>query len=230
MRAFFAGDSNGYVREWVHFPSPKLPRFEVLKTLKQRTPDDIVLVDSKAEIDRLCGSGYVQKFVLSDSGSGIAPEEWLPTLAEADFFLCPPGIVMPMCHNVVEAMAVGTIPLINYAEWLHPNLEHLKNCIAFEDEDDLVKKTRLALAMPEAQIAAMRANVIDYYESHLRPEVVVGVIEARPDRIVTLLIHTELNTARNAAKLSRNSVIMKGPEADGPLRWFGRIADRCVGR
>jgi hypothetical protein len=226
MRAFFAGDSNGYVREWVHFPSPKLPRFEVLKTLKERIPDDVVLVKGRAEIERLCGSGHVQKFVLSDSGSGIAPEEWLPTVADADFFLCPPGIVMPMCHNVIEAMAVGAIPLISYPEWFHPNLEHLTNCIAFGGKDDLVKKMRLALSMPQPQVEKIRARVIDYYESRLRPEAVIGAIEARPERDVTVLIYTELNMAENSGKLSRRSIVMKGPDAGGPLRWFGRIADR----
>lgn len=223
MRAFFAGDSNGYVRQWVHFPSPKLPRFEVLKTLKEWLPDDTVLVESKAEIERLCGSGYVQKFLLSDSGTGIAPEEWLPTLAEADFFLCPPGIVMPMCHNAIEAMAVGAIPLISYPEWFHPNLEHLTNCIAFGGKDDLIAKIHLALSMPQVEMEKIRSRVIDYYDSHLRPEVLVGAIEARPERDVTVLMYTELNMARNAPKLNGRSIVIKGATASGLFRRLGRL-------
>ena len=226
MRVLFAGDSKGYIRNRARYPGPKLPRLEVLTTLKERLGDAIATVSNTQQIELLCESGFANRFVLSDSGSGIAPSEWLPTLAKADFFLCPPGIVMPMCHNVVEAMAVGTIPLISYPEWLHPNLEHLTNCIVFDGKDDLVEKMRLALSMPESQVQAMRAKVVDYYESHLLPEVVVGAIESRPEREVTLLVHTELNMARNFSKLNRQSVIIRGPEVHGPLRWIGTTIDR----
>lgn len=230
MRVFFAGDSKGYVRNRVRYPGPKLPRLEVLNTLKERMPGEVVTVTGADHIAQLCASGYANKFVLSDSGSGIEPTRWLPTLAQADFFLCPPGIVMPMCHNVIEAMAVGTIPLISYPEWFHPNLEHMRNCIAFDGKDDLVAKMRLALEMPASQIAKMRAQVVEYYESHLRPEVLVRALESRPERDLTLLLYTELNMARNASKLNRNSVLIRGPVATGPLRWLGAAIDRHRGR
>jgi hypothetical protein len=214
----------------VRYPGPKLPRLEVLTTLKERLGDGIVTVRSSEQIEEPCELGFVDRFVLSDSGSGIAPSQWLATLAKADFFLCPPGIVMPMCHNVIEAMAVGTIPLISYAEWFHPNLEHLSNCIVFDGKDDLVEKMRLALSMPKQQVQAMRAKVVTYYESHLRPEVLVRAIEARPERTVTVLLHTELNMARNASKLNRRSVIIKGPDAPGPMRWIGAAIDGYIRR
>lgn len=230
MRAFFAGDSKGYVRRWVRYPEQKLPRQEVVRTLKERLGDDLIAVADADEIAQHCAAGYSWRFVLSDSGTGIAPEQWLPTMALADFFLCPPGIVMPMCHNVIEAMAVGTIPLISYAEWFHPNLKHLHDCVVFGGPDDLVEKLRLVLAMPPADVARMRANVIDYYESHLRPQVVVQALESRPEAEVTLLLHTELNMAQNSARLNGRSVLIKGPDADSPLRWVGRTLDRYVGR
>lgn len=230
LRVLFAGDSKAYVRDRVRYPGPKLPRLEVLNTLRQRLPEETLAVNGEVDIARLCESGFTRKFVLSDSGSGIAPSAWLPTLAQADFFLCPPGMVMPMCHNVVEAMSVGTIPLISYPEWLTPQLRHLHNCIAFDSRDDLVGKMRLALSMPAADVARMRANVIDHYESHLRPEVVVQALESRLEPEVTLLLHTELNMAQNSARLNGRSVLIKGPDADSPLRRVGRTLDRYVGR
>jgi hypothetical protein len=226
MRILFAGDSKGYVRNRVRYPGPKLARLEILNALKERLGDAIVAVSGAEDIVQLCETGFVDRFVLSDSGSGIAPAKWLPTLALADFFLCPPGIVMPMCHNVIEAMAVGTIPVINYGEWFHPNLQHLTSCIVFDDEDDLVEKMRMVLRMPDSQIRRMRANVVDYYESHLRPEVLVRALDARPERDLALLIYTEFNMAQHAEKLNRRSVLMTGPDAEGPLHWVGRMLDR----
>ena len=43
---------------------------------------------------------------------------------------------MPMCHNIIESMAVGVIPITNYPEWFDPDLEHMKNCIVFDDQKD----------------------------------------------------------------------------------------------
>ena len=226
MRILFAGDSAGYVRNRVRYPGPKLPRLTVLATLKERLGDAVAVVSCAAEIEQMCEAGSFDRFILSDSGSGITPAQWLPTLARADFFLCPPGIVMPMCHNVIEAMAVGTIPLIGYAEWFHPRLQHLSNCIVFDDQDDLVEKMKMVLQMPKAQIERLRANVVDYYESHLRPEVLVHALEARPGPDLAVLIYTELNMARHADKLNRHSLLMAGPGAEGPLRWVGQWLGR----
>jgi hypothetical protein len=226
MRILFAGDSTGYTRNRVRYPGPKLPRLEVLSTLKERLGDAVVVVSQAGELQQLCKSGYVERFVLSESGSGIEPAQWLPALAQADFFLCPPGIVMPMCHNVIEAMAVGAIPVIGYPEWFHPRLRHMDNCVVFDGRDDLVEQMRMVLRMPAAQVERMRANVVDYYDSHLRPEVFVSTLESRPERDLNVLIHTELNTARHADKLNRRSVLMTGPDAEGPLRKLGRVLDR----
>jgi hypothetical protein len=226
LGVLFAGDSTGYVRNRVRYPGPKLPRREVLDTLRERIPDSLRVVSNAVDIAQVYDAGFANKFVLSDSGTGIEPSQWLPTLARAAFFLCAPGMVMPMCHNVVEAMAVGTIPLINYPEWLHPRLEHLTNCIVFDGKEDLVAKMRLALSMPASKVAELRANAAAYYDSYMRPEVVVERIEARPERDVTLLLHTELNMAQNSARLNRNSVLMRGTESMGHLRWVGRAIDR----
>jgi len=226
IRVLFAGDSHGYARNRVRYPGPKLPRLEVLTIIKERLSDNVISVSSIEDFARSFEAGFITKFVLSDSGTGIDPALWLPTLARADFFLCPPGIVMPMCHNVVEAMAVGTIPIISYPEWLRPNLKHMTNCLVFGETDDLVEKMRLAFSMDQQQIEKMRANVINYYDSYLQPDAVVRELEARVEHNVTLLLHTELNMAKNCAKLNRNSVLMEKGRSDGPLRWLTRFVDR----
>ena len=225
VRVLFAGDSKGYVRNRVRYPAPKLPRLAVLNSVRRGISEDVIEVSGAQDIAALCAERYVDRVVLSDSGTGIPPSEWMPNIARADFFLCAPGIVMPMCHNLIEAMAVGTIPILNYPEWMDPDLTHLRDCLVFEGEDDLVAKVRLALAMPSRQIADMRANVVRYYEANLRPDVLVGAVEAREERDITVLLHTELNTARNAAKLNRNSVVITGPKSDSVLRRIVKAID-----
>ena len=93
-------------------------------------------------------------------------------LALFNFYLCCPGVVMPLCHNVVEAMSVGTIPVIEkeYADVMYPNLEHLKNAIIFNDLNDLKMLLKEKLFdLSNDEILAIRNNVFSYYEEFLSP-------------------------------------------------------------
>jgi hypothetical protein len=224
VRVFFAGDVDHYSRVWVRYPKPKLPRQRVIETVKQRLAEHVVAVQDTGELADLLAAGYTNKCVLNaTSAVRIDPADWLPTMARADFFLSPPGIVMPMCHNIIEAMAVGTIPITNYPEWLDPPLTHGENCIVFGDEDDLVAKLILALGMGPEKIACLRRNVIDYYQRHLRAEDFVRRIELRPEHRVVILMYTERNMARNHKRLGRHSILMQGTVMPRPKYWHQRM-------
>ena len=140
MRIFFSGDTDGYIRNRIHYPTAKLPRLDVINAIKDRMGDNVALVEDEVSLASLLAADtFVNKFVLVESGGvRIEAKNWLSTLASSDFFLCPPGYIMPMCHNTVEALAVGAIPIINYPEWFAPGLEHLKNCVVFNDRNDLI--------------------------------------------------------------------------------------------
>lgn len=68
-------------------------------------------------------------------------------LASADFFLCQPGEIMPQCHNIVEAMAVGTIPLTNYPDWLSPPLVDGREALVFDTFASLDAAVTRAMAI-----------------------------------------------------------------------------------
>ncbi|MCY0969563.1 glycosyltransferase family 47 protein [Chryseobacterium wangxinyae] len=93
-------------------------------------------------------------------------------LALFNFYLCCPGVVMPLCHNIAEAMSVGAIPVIEqeYAEVMYPNLRHLKNAVIFNDLNDLkiLLQERL-FTFTTDEIRTMRKNVLDYYQEFLSP-------------------------------------------------------------
>jgi hypothetical protein len=156
-----------------------------------------------------------------DDQPRIGETHWLSTLATSDFFLCPPGYVMPMCHNTVEAMAVGAIPIINYPEWFDPHLEHLQNCIAFDEKGDLLAKLNEVLAMDAGQIARMRQRVIAYYDQCLAPERFVRKIELSERRKVVVLMITDANVTRNAPQLNGRSILMRGTTAPKTAGWLG---------
>jgi hypothetical protein len=221
LKVFFSGDSKGYERMWIRYPKPKLPRLEVLRALLDAPSDDVVLLKDAAALRAPGSERFDGKCVIGDpQGCWIDAAEWLPTLAMADFFLAPPGIVMPMCHNIVEAMAVGTIPITSYPEWFSPPLQHLENCLVFNDQDDLRAKIRMAMSLPPAEVERLRANVLDHFQCEMRPDVVVRRIEARAEGELTLLMHTEGNTKANVKRLGRWSTLFAGGRRSPWARWM----------
>lgn len=126
-----------------------------------------------------------EPFVLIDSARcGIPQPQWLSEVARSDIMLCPPGAIMPMCYNIIEAMAVGTIPLTNYPEWFFPPLRHGQECFAFTGKDDLLACLEEIRTMSPSRIAAMRQACITYYDTHLDPRAVVNrILESGSDHV-----------------------------------------------
>ena len=225
LRIFFSGDTNHYGRQWVRYPRPKLPRKPIVNAVIADMGDALLTVTDPSVFHGLGNDGYTNKCVITASSEiRIEPQDWLDTLAMADFFLSPPGIVMPMCHNIIEAMAVGTIPITNYPEWLDPPLRHMENCIVFEERADLITKLNEVLEMGDAEISRLRRNVIDYYDAHMRPATFIHRVERHPDPGFSILMYTERNMAKNTKKLGRHSILMQGTATPRQRGWFARMA------
>jgi hypothetical protein len=128
--------------------------------------------------------------------------EWLFTLALSDTYLCLPGRCLITCHNVYEAMSVGTIPILQYKNWFNPPLEDGLNCFSFQDEHDIVSVIREVLNTPKVKIEEMRKNVTDYYENHLSEQSLIRrIFNSSNDTL--LLLDSEWNTD----KIRKESII-----------------------
>ena len=139
MKVFFSGDTKNYTRNRVQYPKAKLPRLRVINTIRERMNENVVLIKDSAHLKSMMDRSYMNKCVLVDTDkTWVDDREWLENLSRSEFFLSPPGIVMPMCHNLVEAMAVGAIPITNYPEWFDPDLRHMETCIVFDSKEDLI--------------------------------------------------------------------------------------------
>lgn len=114
-------------------------------------------------------SGTVD-FAITKQDTRISDRQWLPTLSLCDVALCPPGVWMPYSHNIIETMAVGTIPLTNYPEWFNPPLVHGRDCIAFGNSDDFIAKVQKIFEMTAAELSQMSRNVKNYYDTYLAPD------------------------------------------------------------
>lgn len=168
----------------------KRTRWALLEQVRSRP--DVVEPASRAELDALVASGGGPRIVVVDSERvKIPPSRWLELLSAAEFFFCPPGQIMPLCHNIVEAMSVGTIPITNYPEWLFPSLRDGGECLAFDDTPSLDLALDRALSMGDEAIALMRSAVRRYHVGHLDRRAVARRLAARRGEPLVLTITDE---------------------------------------
>ena len=145
-----------------------ISRVEVLDHISTTHAQDSRIVRTSTKEDlyhRLGSKPGGQEFIISEART--PDEDWLSILSKGDFYLCLPGVRMPWSHNAIEAMALGTIPIIQYNELFYPPLEHLKNCITYNSYASLDEAIQTALTMSEEQVQEMRDAVIVYHDQYL---------------------------------------------------------------
>jgi hypothetical protein len=118
---------------------------------------------------------FQEQIVISETKT--KDEDWLNFLATSDFFIAPPGFRYPWCHNAIEAMSVGTIPILQYSNLFSPQLRHLENCLQYQSKEELENVVKLALTLGQEEISRLKQNVVHYFEDHLSPNAIVKRIK-----------------------------------------------------
>jgi hypothetical protein len=178
---FFAGNFNERLYEQVSehekFSMPN--RIEIKKMLQSlptatfpKTYDGLVKNSKDAQID------------IVELANFQVPQKILrQTIAGYSFFIACPGFIMPLSHNIFEAMSVGTIPIIHrqYARMFFPELEDYSTAILYDN--DFIAKIQEVLLLDRGLVSSMHEEVINYYNRYLTPKA-----------IVEQLIKPEINT------------------------------------
>lgn len=158
IRVFFGGNTKAsYGRSSFSSYDGLLNRLEVLQIAASVNSRDVHLRDVNVD--------------------PIAPPRWLPQVADADFFLCPPGSSQPVCHHLAEALSVGTIPILQYADLVDDDLLRSGGVIGFDDADGLRHAINRAVTMSPDEIAERRRAAIRFYDDQFdHPRFVAGLI------------------------------------------------------
>lgn len=158
---FFAGNQKPkYGDQRIDSKFGYLSRLAVLRTIRSRFPERIAesIGQSRSDSD----------IVLTDSRvESIEPKNWLSTLARFRFFVCCPGAAQPTCHNLIEAMSVGTIPLIEYGSRVTPALSDGINAVTFDGERGLVEAIHRIDAMSDEEVGRISRGAAAFYDQHL---------------------------------------------------------------
>jgi hypothetical protein len=110
----------------------------------------------------------------------IPPENLKEVLKRFNFFLGLPGVLIPQCHNLIEAFSVGCIPILHstYADCMKPKLEDNNYAFTFRDVEDLNEIFYSVFSLDEQSIISLRQNVLKYYNLHLSPSAVISNLES----------------------------------------------------
>lgn len=183
IKLFFSGNFNDEDHSIFMKRHNKLSRLKIVEVVSSLNKTHIL-----SELKDLKKS-FNNKILINDfSKNKIKSKDWLKTLSRCDFFLCAPGAFMPVCRNLIESMSVGTIPILNYADWLHPNLKDGENCLIFNDENELLEKINNIFKMDSNKINQMRINVIKYYEEYLTSKYFIKSLELEDNKSKTIFM------------------------------------------
>jgi hypothetical protein len=109
-------------------------------------------------------------------------------LRSFSFMVCAPGVSMPLCHNLVEALAFGCIPIFSYPEWMPLGLESGHNCFIYKNLQELSNILVLCNKLTVQDISLMRKHVYSYYQ--------INFLDLQPD-IKSCAPLTILNEEKN---------------------------------
>jgi len=173
---FFFGNmaAQHYDRSVLHIAFNCFTRAEVLDHLGRAFPHRI---ERPRTMNAVTVSGEKDIILVDRDVCYIQPYKLRPILTSFDFFLALSGVVMPLCHNLIEALSAGSIPIIPYPHLLSPPLENNVNCLSYSTLDELDRILERIPLMEESEIQRMRDNVNLYYTRYLTLDKVVSEIE-----------------------------------------------------
>lgn len=158
-------------------------------------------IKSQNELDKFLRSTLDKKIILVKKHNFVINMESLrDVLKSFDFFLALPGYIMPLAHNIAEAMSAGCIPLIQdtYAALFHPALVNEVNAVTFTSLDDLNNRINEIFNYSRDEILYLRNNVIQYYSKSLMPDKIVDLIKSKNfEKIYLLAEDVSVNEIRN---------------------------------
>jgi len=95
----------------------------------------------------------------------------------------------PVPHALIEALAAGAVPILQFGDaLLSPPLEDGLNCLGFDSPEELITTVHWAMTMPAKEIRRLRAEARVYYDAHLRPGRFAERLLATPRQSVNLYV------------------------------------------
>ena len=177
LRIFFSGSivKEGYGNfYWKNDPEKFPSRVKIIDNILKEFKSEIFLINSKKDLKTSKFNKKKIIFCLHDkvikkTSYKLNFKENFNLLSQSCFNLNCPGVVMPLCHHMIEGIKVGSIPITNCEKLLIPNLNE-EISLQYSNINELIQKFYEAMNMKDDQIVFMREKVQEYYKVNLSPE------------------------------------------------------------
>ena len=178
LRIFFSGSvvEDGYSNFYWKKDPEKFPnRVKTIKSILKEFKSEIFLINSRSDLKTAQFNKKKIIFclhnkVIKKTSYKLNFKDNFNLLSQSCFNLSCPGVVMPLCHHLIEGIKVGSIPITNCEKLLIPNLNNDISLI-YSNLDELIEKFYEALKMEDDRVVYMRSKVQEYYKTNLSPEV-----------------------------------------------------------
>ena len=177
IRVYFSGSVNveGYSNfYWKKEPERFPDRIKIINLIKKEFESEIYFINSKKDLKN---SSFFKKKIIFCLHENVIKKttyklnfkENLNLLGLSCFNLNCPGVVMPLCHHLIEGIKVGSIPITSCNNLIFPYLNN-ENSLIYSNLDELRNKINEALNMKEDEIIFKRSKVQEFYNFNLSPE------------------------------------------------------------
>lgn len=174
---FFAGNASGEHYNKKQIFDNVIPRYEVLKYVKNF--NNCIVVKSKGEeMQAYQNPNQLSYVVYEKHTNALNAKEMFNELSRSSFYLALPGVTMPLCHNIIEAMNCKSIPILQdiYANMFPVPLVNGVNCFTYNQKNDLLEISDQIISLSLDEIKHMQNNVGDYYEQYLSEKAIASLV------------------------------------------------------
>ncbi|GHV12790.1 hypothetical protein FACS189491_06500 [Spirochaetia bacterium] len=145
-------------------------RLEIFTYLEQSLPDNMLYLPVSLDdlLNKMENNELINKVVLINTEIfQIPPNLYFEILLKSDFFIHMPGETHPYCHNQIESMLAGCIPVTSYNYLFLPHFEHEKNSLLFNSFDELTSILHDIIVNQtyHTLLPLLRKNIIRYYNN-----------------------------------------------------------------
>jgi len=146
-------------------------RFEVFSYICEKLPEEyLYLPDSLEAFLNDMESGYLKnKIVLLNTKErfSIPRDKYFYVLLNSNFFIHMAGTGFPFCHNQMESMLAGCIPITQFARFFVPNFKHELNSLLYNTLDELILLlSNVASDKYLNSVSSMHTEVVSYYKKY----------------------------------------------------------------